>query len=115
MLNEYKTSTPLPTDYFSQVFANIRLIRTLFEERYILDHSLNKTDVNPIDGHNWLTMKEITVDLLSDKMPYPMNHVTGLAELPAEAIILFFKNVNGTHKLCYANKINGVLRETIIC
>jgi hypothetical protein len=115
MLNEYKTSTPLPTDYFSQVFANIRLIRTLFEERYILDHSLNKTDLNPSDGHNKLTLKEITVDLYSDKMPYPMNQEKGLSELPSEATILFFKNVSGTHKLCYANKINGVLKETMIC
>lgn len=71
MLSEYKISTPYPTDYFSQVFANIRLIKQLFEEIYTLDHHLNETDTALTDGHDKLTMKGITVNTLADKMNLP--------------------------------------------
>ncbi len=112
MQSEYKLSTPYPTDYFSQIFANLRLVKEMFEERYTLDHHLNETDTALTDGHDKLTMKGITVNTLADKMPYPMNPTTGIAELPANGAILFCKVVNGNCKLIYAAKDNtNTLKE----
>ena len=111
----YNVSTPFPTDYFSQIFANLRLIKTLFEERYTLDHYLNDEDLNPTDGHNKVTMKGITVNMLEDRMPYPLNPETGTAQLPANAGIVFNKIVEGNSKLCFATKDkNGTLTEIIL-
>ncbi|GEM_PF-2802144 len=106
MLSEYKISTPYPTDYFSQVFANLRFTKEMFEERYTLDHHLNETDTALTDGHDKLTMKGITINTLVDKMPYPINPETGVAELPANGVILFCKLVNGKCQLTYAAKDN---------
>ena len=115
MLSEYKISTPYPTDYFSQVFANIRLIKILFDERYTLDHHLNDSDKLLSDGHNRLTMKGITVDMYSEKMPYPMNPTTGVAQLPSSGVILFCKQINGNCKLIYTFKDKtNTLKEIIL-
>ena len=116
MLSAFITTSPTPADYFKNIFSNLRQIKTLFEERYILDHYLNETDTADTDGHNKLTMKSITVNMFTDKMPYPMNWTTGEAEIPDDTGILFVKNVSGRQRLCYANMNSAgtVLRETII-
>lgn len=115
MFDEYKTTTPYPTDYLSQIFSNIRQIKNLFEERYTLDHHLNGSDKSLSDGHNKLTMKAITVDMYIDKSPYPINPATGIAQLPDNGAILFCKLVNGSHKLAYSVKDNtGTVKEIIL-
>ena len=115
MLSQFITTSPTPADYFKNIFSNLRQIKELFEERYILDHYLNETDTADTDGHNKLTMKAITVDMFTDKMPYPMNWETGEAELPDNTGILFVKNVSGAERLCFATKNSaGTLTENII-
>ena len=115
MLSAFITTSPTPADYFKNIFSNLRQIKDLFEERYILDHYLNDTDTADTDGHNQLTMMSITVDMFTDKMPYPMNWNTGEAELPDDTGILFVKNVSGAEKLCFAtHNSSGTLTENII-
>lgn len=115
MHSEYLTSTPRPTDYFSQIYANLRLIKQLFEERYILDHHMNMDDDTDSDGHDKITIQGITVDMYADSRPYPMNWITGIAQLPESGTILFCKKVGNNNKLCYACKdINGNLKEIIL-
>ena len=112
MLNEYKLSTPFPTDYFSQIFANIRYIKARFAERYILDHHFNNTDTTISDGHDKVTMFAITKNTLADKEPYPLNPATGIAQLPANCGMLWIKNVSGSAKLCYSgNNLSNTLKE----
>ncbi len=113
MLDQYITSTPAPTNQFSDIFAELRLLKTLFAERWELDHILSETTAET-DSHRKLTMKAITVDMLSDKMPYPMNWTTGEAEMPNGGTILFVKLVDGIPKLTFANLINNTLTETEI-
>jgi hypothetical protein len=115
MLDELITSTPYPTDYFNQIFANIRAVKNLFQERYELDHKINTTDTALTDGHNRLTFKTITINMYADQTPYPMNWTTGVAEIPYQAGILFCKTVGTSVKLCYAVKDkNNALKEIII-
>ena len=115
MLSAFITTSPTPADYFKNIFSNLRQVKALFEERYILDHYLNTTDTANTDGHNKLTIKAITVDMFTDKMPYPMNWTTGESELPSNTGILFVKNVSGAQRLCFATKnSSGTLTEIII-
>jgi hypothetical protein len=115
MLTPYSTTTPRDTDYISAIYAELRLVKKLFEERYILDHRMNVDDTADTDAHNKLTMAGITVDMYEDQKPYVMNYGTMVAELPANGTILFVKKVGGANRLCYACKDKtNVLKEIIL-
>ena len=115
MFNSLNTSSPLPTEYASEIYANLRLIKSLFEERYSLDHYLNPTDTNPTDAHNKVTLKPIVPDLYKDKMPFPMNWEAGIAEMLNDTGIIITKKSTSSIKLYFITKINNQVKEVEIC
>jgi hypothetical protein len=116
MLNEYLLSTPRPTDYFSQIFANLREIKSLFDERYTLDHEIPATISESY--HNTATMCGLEVNTSIDNSPYRMNDLTGQAELPANCVVVFVRKDSDKLRLCYTGKnlnvdvFESVLRES---
>jgi len=103
MLNMYDIGIPIPADFFKQIYAEIRKIKLLFQERFILDHDIN-------GDHNKLTLREIKVNLLQDKSPFPMNWDKGAAEIPKDGGILFFNN----GALTFARNTNKGIKQSIL-
>jgi len=115
MLTPYSTTTPRNIDFLSDIYTELRLIKQLFEERYILDHHMNMINTADTDAHNKVTMKGITVNMYADGEPYVMNYGTMVAQLPANGTILFIKKIANENRLCYACKDKtNTLREIIV-
>ena len=102
MLTPYSITTPRNTEEISTFFAELRLIKELFEERYMLDHFMNVDDTDDIDGHNRLVMYGIEVDMYAEDQPYVMNYRTGITQLPENSSMIFMKKVDGLNRFCFS-------------
>ncbi|PKL19569.1 MAG: hypothetical protein CVV49_00600 [Spirochaetae bacterium HGW-Spirochaetae-5] len=108
MLNEYNTSRPLPSDYFRDIYSNLRMAKLLFKERFILDHHFSNnidTSLQTADGfHNVISMPEYSyINALNQTIYEP--------DSMADSCILFCKKINGIVELC-VRKNDGVYQIT---
>lgn len=104
----YDKTSPLPSNYFSKIYENLRRIKSLFFDRFSLDHNfdlVNDTDLVTADGyHKQLTLPKYNlVNEYQEVLTSPV-YVTG-------SNILFSKSINNISELC-VRKSDGIYQIT---
>jgi hypothetical protein len=121
MLNIWNPAIPRKTDWFYDVFKELRIVKGLFRERFELDHysesAEDPTDPTCDGFHKFITLKPIVPNLLPTFPPgdlYPVDWDNEVVKQPTDSGTIYMETVDGVPRLRYTTEVGGeIIRSTL--